>query len=632
MSKVIPTPITPPPGVVATESDRIVEGRWILPWGWFRFMKGLPQKMGGWIQAFAAATSGIPHCILAWTDLMINRFLAAGTYSKLYVYDQNGLQNDITPIRLSSTGIGGGANLTNPFSTTAGSSIIYVTQTSHGVGIGDQVIYVSVGSGVGGITAAQLQGAFLCVASVAPNVDDANHFSFDCGTVASSTAGPGGGTVTYLYEITVGSENAAFGLGWGVGTWGGGTWGSPRSGSTVVFEARVWAMDHFGKLLMASYNGAPTIWYFDPTQLHPWGGVSLTNPRAISVGPDLTAALAGNTIRSVFVTPERFVIALCENLVVLSCSQGEYTIWSPATNNTAWSRTMTDGSKLMGGSALAPFQSLIWTDGAVYLFQWTGDAFIYRSSLIGKDCGLIGTNANICTGGIAYWMTPSNFMMYDGSVHPMPNVEDIRKYVFDNINITQTIEISAGYNPIYDEVWFNIPLFGSSTPNTLIVFHRVDNCWTIHQNVTRVSMSNFVNGDNRPYLGDVNGFIYQHEIGNDNGSGTGVSATLSPITSTITLSPYALQEGLHSMDIEGILWDFFQQSGPVSATVNTFDRLTDLAPMDTETETVPATQAGLTDYRLSGRYVGFTLTQNALGAYMRLGKPAAFIKPSGVRR
>lgn len=629
MSQVVPTPITPPPGIVATESDRVVEGRWILPWAWYRFMRGRPQKMGGWVQAFAAATSGIPHAILAWTDLMINRYLAAGTYRKLYVYDQNLLQNDITPIRLSSAGIGGGANLTNPFSTTAGSSIVYVTQTAHGVGVGDQVIYVSVGSGVGGITAAQLQGAFLCVSSVAPNVDDSNHFSFDCGIVASSTAGPGGGTVTYEYEITVGSENAAFGLGWGVGPWGGGTWGTARSGSTIVFEARVWSLDHFGKLLVASYNGG-TIYTFDPTQPQPWGGVSLTNPRAIAN----TAAIAAGIIdcRSVFVTPERYIIALRENLVVSACSQGDFNTWVPATNNTAWSRTMTDGSKLMGGSALAPFQSLVWTDGAVYLFQWTGDAFIYRSSLIGKDCGLIGTNANICTGGIGYWMTPSNFMMYDGSVHPMPNVEDIRKYVFDNINITQTIEISAGYNPIYDEVWFNIPLFGSATPNTLIVFHRVDNCWTIHQNITRVSMTNFVNGDNRPYLGDVSGIIYQHEIGNDNSIGTGGSVSASPITSTITLSPYAIQEGLHSMDVEGILWDFFQQTGPVNATVNTYDRLTDLAPMDTETEVVPDSQAGLSDYRLSGRYVGFTLTQSTLGAYLRLGKPAAFIKPSGVRR
>jgi hypothetical protein len=620
MSALTPLPITPPPGLVATESGRSVQGRWTLPWNWFRFKHGKPQKMGGWVQAFAAATSGIPHCILAWTDLMVNRFLAAGTYRKFYVYDQNLVQNDITPIRLSSGGIGGGTNLTNPFTTTSGSSIVYVTQTAHGVLLGDQVIYTAVGSAVGGITAAQLTGAFLCVPSVSPNVDDANHFSFDCGTVAGSSAGPGGGTVSYMYEINVGTENAVLGLGWGVGGWGLGTWGTPRASSTILFEARVWALDHFGKILVGTFNGG-TIYTFDPTQAQPWGGIIQSQPRAIA---NTAAIAAGITdCRSVFVTPERFVVALRENLVISACNQGDFNTWVPATSNTAWSRTLTDGSKLMGGSALAPFQSLVWTDGSVHMFQWTGDAFIYRSSLIGKDCGLIGTNANICTNGVAFWMTPSNFMMYDGSVHPMPNVEDIRKYVFDNINISQTIEISAGYEPINDEIWFHVPLFGSATPNYLIVFHKEDQCWTIHPNVTRVSMTNFVNGDNRPYLGDVSGLIYQHEIGND--------AAGAAISSQMTLGPYAMAESLQSMDLEGIRLDPFQQTGNITAVFNTYDELSDTSVLDTETETVTV-PSGLTDTRISGRYIGFTLSQNSIGAYFRYGSPLAMVRPTGKRR
>jgi hypothetical protein len=578
-------------------------------------MKGKPQKMGGWLQAFVSATSGIPHCILAWTDLMINRYLAAGTYRKLYVYDQYLVQNDITPIRLSSAGIGGGSALTDPFTTTMSSSIVSVAHTAHGVSVGDQVIFTAVGAPVGGITAAQLTGAFIVLA-----VTDSNDYTFDSGVIASSTAGPDGDSVSYMYEVPVGTENASLGLGWGVGGWGLGTWGTPRATSTIVFEARVWALDHFGKILIAAFNGG-TIYTFDPTQAQPWGGIVQANPRAIA---NTAAIAAGITdVRSVFVTPERFVVALRENLVVSACNQGDYNTWVPASSNTAWSRTMTDGSKLMGGSALAPFLSLIWTDGAAYLFQWTGDAFIYRSSLIGKDCGLIGTNANICTGGVAYWMTPSNFMMFDGSVHPMPNVEDIRKYIFDNINISQTIEISAGYNPIYDEIWFNVAMFGSATPNYLIVFHKTDMCWSIHPNVTRVSMTNFVNGDNRPYLGDVSGFIYQHEIGND--------AAGSAITSQMTLGPYAMSESTQSMDMEGLVLDPFQQTGNITAVFNTYDELTDLAVLDTETDTI-SVPSGLTDIRVSGRYIGFTLSQNSLGAYFRYGSPVARVRPTAKRR
>lgn len=578
-------------------------------------MKGKPQKMGGWVLAFLAATSGIPHCILAWTDLSINRFLAAGTYRKLYVYDQNLLQNDITPVRLSSGGVGGGSNLTNPFTTTIGSSIVQVTQTANGVNVGDQVVFTSVGSAVGGITTGQLTGQFICKSTI-----DANNYTFDCGVVAGSSAGPGGGTVSYLYEISVGTENATPGLGWGVGSWGTGTWGTPRANSTVVFDARVWALDHFGKILVATFNGG-TIYTFDPTQAQPWGGVSQTNPRALANAAAIAAGITD--VRSVFVTPERFVIALRENLVVSSCSQADFNTWAPATANTAWSRTLTDGSKLIGGSALAPFQSLIWTDGAVYMFQYTGDAFIYRSSLVAKNCGLIGANAKICTGGQAFWMSPNNFMVYDGAVHQMPNAEDVRKYVFDNLTVVQALEISAGYNPIYDEIWFNVPMFGSSTPNYLVVFHRGDQCWSIHPNVTRVSMTNFVSGDNRPYLGDVTGFIYQHEIGND---AAGVA-----ITTMMTLGPYAMSQAHQSMDLEGLRLDPFQQTGDITAVFNTYDELSDLTVLDTETDTI-SVPSGLTDIRVSGRYIGFTLSQTDLGAYFRYGSPVASVRPTARRR
>jgi hypothetical protein len=220
-------------------------------------------------------------------------------------------------------------------------------------------------------------------------------------------------------------------------------------------------------------------------------------------------------------------------------------------------------------------------------------------------------------------MTPSDFVMYDGSVHQMPNSEDIRKYIFDNLNVSQTLEISAGYNPIYDEIWFKIPLFGSATPNTLLIFHRRDACWSIHQNFTRVAMTNFVNGDNRPYLGDVSGIIYQHEITND---AAGVA-----ITTQMTLGPYAMAESMQSMDLEGIRLDPFQQTGDITAVFNTYDELSDLIVLDTETDTV-SVPSGLTDVRVSGRYIGFTLSQTSLGSYFRFGSPVAWVRPTAKRR
>ncbi len=47
MSKLSPLPIVAPPGVVLTETGRVAEGRWTASRN-IRFVKGLPQKIGGW--------------------------------------------------------------------------------------------------------------------------------------------------------------------------------------------------------------------------------------------------------------------------------------------------------------------------------------------------------------------------------------------------------------------------------------------------------------------------------------------------------------------------------------------------------------------------------------------------------
>jgi hypothetical protein len=65
-------------------------------------------------------------------------------------------------------------------------------------------------------------------------------------------------------------------------------------------------------MLLAAYNGG-TLYKFDPTQNQPW-------PRAAGLGrPGMPT-----NIRAMFVTPERFVMALCDGMQVLWPSQGTY--------------------------------------------------------------------------------------------------------------------------------------------------------------------------------------------------------------------------------------------------------------------------------------------------------------------
>lgn len=614
MSDIAPLPIAPPPGVVVTESDRVVEGRWIAPFEKIRFVKSKAQKIGGNIRVSSTAMSGTPRALMAWRDFLQNPYVAAGTYRKLYAFDSGYTLTDITPF--SSTGNLG----SNPFATVSGSTSVTVTHSTHGRNVGDTAIFAAATT----FNNVTMNGTFIVV-----TVIDTNNYTVTATTTASGT-GSGGGTapVTFQYEIPVGTELGAYGQGWGVGPWGLGTWGTARGSSTVFFEPRVWSLDHFGVVLLATYNGG-SLWAFDPTQAQPW-------PRAVSTFGG-TPMNAPTDFRAMFITPERFVFGLCDSMVVKVCSQGDPTDWTPASDNTAFQRTLQEGAKLVGGRVLAPFISMVWTDAAAFLFQYTGSQFVYNSSLAGKDCGLIAPNAAATVDGIAYWMGSDNFYVYNGTVSPIPNVEDIRKYVFDAVPATLAFQCAAVYVPKYHEIWFFYPGSSSATnPTNYVIYHINDQCWSIGTadfyssvGVTagRASGTHFTQGDTSPLMASTDGYIHNHDpVGdtyNDNGN---------PLTWTLTLAPYALQEGLQNLDIEGIVWDFFDQIGNIEATVNTYDRLTDLAPMDTQTQTVPDAQAGLSDYRVSGRYIGVTLQSSDLNNYMRYGKPAAFARPTAMRR
>jgi hypothetical protein len=613
MSALVPIPINPPPGVVVTESDRVAEGRWILPFDKIRFVHGRPQKIGGNIRISSSAMSGTPRATMCWQDFLQNGYVACGTYRKLYAFDSSFTLTDITPFRATGT-LG-----TNPFTTASGSASVEVHHVSHGLNVGDTAIY----SGATTFNNVTMNGTFIVA-----TVIDLNNYTVTATTTASGSGAGGGAAVAYEYEIPVGTELGSFGQGWGSGPWGLGTWGTARGSSTIFYEPRVWSLDRFGQVAIATYNGG-SLWFFDPTQAEPW-------PRAVATFGGNPVDGAPTNFRAMFVTPERFIFGLCDSMVVNVCSQNDPTTWTPATANTAFSRTLQEGSKLVGGRALAPFISMVWSDSAAYLFQYTGSQFVYNSSLAGRDCGLISPNAAVTVDGLAYWQGPDNFYVYNGAVSPMPNVEDIRKYVFDALPDTLAFQCSAIYVPKYHEIWFFYPTTGSVNPTNYVIFHINDQVWSVglanfysSVGVTagRASGGHFTQGDTSPIMAGNDGFLYNHDpIGDtfdDNGN---------PLTWTLSLSPYALKEGQQNLDIEGIVPDFFQQSGTIAMTVTTYDRLTDTVPMDTETEDVPDVAAGITDYRVSGRYISLSLTCSDLGNYMRLGKPAAFARASATRR
>jgi len=172
-----------------------------------RFRLGYPEKIGGW-QKFSDATyQGAARALHNWIALDGSNYLGVGTHLKYYIEEGTSF-NDITPIR-ETTAAG---DVT--FAATNNSSIITVTDTSHGCQQNDFVIYTNAGSLGGNVTAAILNQEHQIT-----RVIDADTYEITVSVTASTTgvktttvSGTSTGTATFTgitQDATSGSGTGA---------------------------------------------------------------------------------------------------------------------------------------------------------------------------------------------------------------------------------------------------------------------------------------------------------------------------------------------------------------------------------------------------------------------------------------
>ena len=183
--------------------------------GWFdcdkvRFRSGNAEKIGGWTRLSDNVFVGICRALWNWGTLAGANLLGVGTSKKYYI-EQGGDYNDVTPLLLNSSGNTTTTLGASPLETTAGSSIVTVTDTVSGIvfNVGDYVILTSTAA-VGGLT---IQGEYTITSIV-----NSQSFRITASSAASTNA-TGGGTVTIQYLYPVGNDVYSVSNGWGAGAW-----------------------------------------------------------------------------------------------------------------------------------------------------------------------------------------------------------------------------------------------------------------------------------------------------------------------------------------------------------------------------------------------------------------------------
>jgi hypothetical protein len=102
-------PLTLPPGVYRNGTDYQSAGRW-RDASLVRWTDGTMQPVGGWTTRVTVTNKAVRGAI-TWRDLGGDRYIAAGTYEKLFAISASGTVTDITPAGFTTGSLSAAQNL-----------------------------------------------------------------------------------------------------------------------------------------------------------------------------------------------------------------------------------------------------------------------------------------------------------------------------------------------------------------------------------------------------------------------------------------------------------------------------------------------------------------------------------------
>ena len=616
--------------------------------GWFdidyvRFQKGFPEKIGGWQKRSSNSFLGSCRALHPWVALNRDQYLGLGTNLKYYI-DEGGFYNDITPLR-ETTAAG---DVT--FAATNGSSEITVTDANHGAVVNDFVTFSGAVSLGGNITADVLNQEYYVTEVVSSSeykivAREANTPIYDItvdGQLAptlvqadGSDTGNGGASVVGAYQINTGLDIQVSGSGWGAGTWSRGTWSSASTDAIVTNTLRLWSHDNFGEdLLMNVRDGG--IYYWDQT--------GTLSSRAVNI-TSLAGGYSVPTIaKQVLVSDrDRHVIAFgCDTeanpgiqdpLAIRFSDQESLTDWQSTATNTAGELRLGSGSEIVTAVETRQ-QILVFTDTTLYSMQFLGPPFTFGVNSLSENITVAGPNAAIAVDDNVFWMGRAEFYVYSGSVQKLPCL--VRDFVFSDLNEAEISKVNATLNTEHSEIWWFYPSTNSTEVNRYVVYNYLEQVW-YYGSLGRTAWIDRGIFD-FPIAANTDGYLYEHEIGFDDGT----TDPVSPISAYIQSSPIDIGDGEQFMLLRRMIPDVdFKNSTAALPDVNiTLDVKN--APDGTysreQTDVFVKTQAASVDarteqlyFRLRGRQMRFKIASDELGVDWRLGSPRLDIRPDGRR-
>jgi hypothetical protein len=670
--------------------------------GWYecdkvRFRQGTPEIIGGWQQISGYTYSGVCRSLWNWTTLAGANYIGVGTNVKFYI-EQGGFYYDITPIASTVT-LG-----TDPFVST-GTTTVTVTATTTGLTAGTYVTF----SGATGTYASTLNAEYQIVSvgtssftiTITPALTAGSYGGSAVSAAYQVSAGPAlpvpllgwgagswgqagttwgnGGTTTsalrlwnqinYGQDLVYGPRGGALYY-WtaanGLGTRGvllsslGGTVSFTNASPTVVTSTVAYtegaALQFSGGSLPTGVTAGTTYIVFEVTGLTfkllttAGAAVNTSSTGTGSVSNIVDCPVVQNNLT--VSDSSRFVMVFGTNdygsttldpMLIRWSGQNDPYNWTPDPTNQAGFTRLSHGSQIVT-TVQTRQEIVVFTDSSVYSLQYLGPPYVWAPQLLGDNISIMSPNSAVIASGIIYWMGVDKFYAYDGRVNTLNC--DLRRYVFQDLNQEQALQVFCGTNEGFNEVWWFYCSANSTAVDKYVVYNYLEKVWYYGT----MSRTAWLDSGLQPFpiaapynSTTATGNLVFHEDGN-NDNATGTEA---PINAYISSSEFDIGDGHNFGFIWRVLPDLtFSDStnapnGDVPKVTMTLYGLANSGSGRTSSASQNVSSSSTYDIteeftgqiytRMRGRQMIFKIESNQLNTAWQLGAPRIDIRPDGRR-
>ena len=663
-----------------------------------RFRQGTPEKIGGWVRVSAETFLGVCRSLWNWVTLGAENLMGVGTNLKYYI-ERDGGYFDITPIRetvtLTNPFTATNASSVITVSDTAhgcltGDFVTFSGSTTLGGNITASVLDQQFQ-----VTVINTNSYTISVSPVVANATDASGSPGGGTVTAAYQINTGSEVEVPLYGWGAGT----WGVGvWGTGgvststmrLWSANNWGEdlvfgPRGGGlyywdatngvatrgvnvntlggTVTFTIATPCVATFSVLLAEgtavqfSTTGAlptglstATTYYLRNVDgatanlsATPTGAIINTSgtqsgTHSVSLLVDVPTKqnyiLVSDTSRFVLLFGTTDYGSSVLNPMLIRWSNQESVVdWYPGELNQSRTLTLSHGSEII--TALQTRQEIVvFTDSSIYSLQYVGPPVVWSSQLLADNISIISQNAAATASGVIYWMGVDKFYSYSGRVQTLRC--DLRRHVFGDINTQQFVQVYAGTNEGFNEIWWFYPSSNSNQNNRYVVYNYVEDIW----HYGTIGRTAWIDSGLRDYpIGATYSYnLVNHEQGlDDNETGTPVA-----INAYIESAEFDIEDGEHF----GFVWRMVPDLTFQGSTADTpqvvmtlygmngsgsgFNTDTSKAVARTSTTTIEQF-TNIIYTRIRGRQMIMKIESNQLGTAWQLGSPRIDLRPDGRR-